>query len=59
MLDEIGEEGLDRVPRQVPAGFENLMKTFGQTLLLLALHNMVHYGQITDVRRVAGLKPLL
>ncbi len=59
LLDEIGEAGLDRVPKQVPPGFENEMKTFGQTLLLVALHNMVHYGQIADARRVAGRKPLL
>ena len=59
LLDQIGEEGLDRVPNNVPAGFETMMTTFGQTLLLIAMHNMVHYGQITDVRRVAGLKPLL
>jgi hypothetical protein len=59
LLDEIGEAGLDRVPKDVPAGFEDAMTTFGQTFLLIALHNMVHYGQITDARRVAGLKPLL
>jgi hypothetical protein len=59
LLDEIGEEGLDRVPKQVPAGFENVMTTFGHTLLLVALHNMVHYGQIADARRVAGRKPLM
>jgi hypothetical protein len=59
LLDEIGEAGLDRIPKQVPPGFEEAMKTFGQTLLLIALHNMVHYGQIADARRVAGRKPLL
>lgn len=59
LLDDIGEAGLDRVPRQVPPGFESVMTTFGQTLLVITLHNMVHYGQITDARRVAGRKPLL
>jgi hypothetical protein len=59
LLDEIGEAGLDRVPRHVPAGFEDMMTTFGQTFLLIALHNMVHYGQIADARRVAGRKPLI
>ena len=59
LLDEIGEAGLDRVPKNVPPGFEDAMKTFGHTLLLVALHNMVHYGQIADARRVAGLKPLM
>lgn len=57
LLEEVGEAGLARVPKQVPPGFEELMQTFGQTWLLIALHNMVHYGQITDARRVAGLAP--
>jgi hypothetical protein len=59
LLDEIGEAGLDRVPANVPPGFETMMTTFGQTFLLITLHNMVHYGQIADARRAAGLKPLL
>jgi hypothetical protein len=59
LLDEIGDAGLDRAPKHVPPGFEEAMTTAGQTLLLIALHNMVHYGQIADARRVAGLKPLM
>ena len=59
LLDQIGEAGLDRVPANVPPGFEDMMTTFGQTFLLITLHNMVHYGQIADARRVAGLNPLL
>ena len=58
-LDEIGEAGLDRVPKSPPPGFEGMMKTFGHTFLLITLHNMVHYGEIADARRVAGYKPLL
>ncbi|MBC7783343.1 MAG: DinB family protein [Burkholderiales bacterium] len=59
LLEEIGDAGLDRVPKDVPPGFEDAMKTFGQTLMLIALHNMVHYGQIADARRAAGYKPLM
>ena len=59
LLDSIGEAGLDRPPKWVPPGFEDSMKTAGQTLLLICLHNMVHYGQIADARRVAGRKPLM
>ena len=58
LLDEIGDAGLDRAPRHVPPGFEDAMATVGKTLLLISLHNMVHYGQIADARRVAGLQPL-
>ena len=59
ILDQLGDAGLDRKPKKVPPGFEEMMTTFGQTLLLISLHNMVHYGQIADVRRVAGVKPLM
>ena len=59
LLDEIGEDGLDRKPKSPPPGFEELMKTFGHTFLLITLHNMVHYGEIADARRVAGYKPLM
>ena len=59
ILDRLGDAGLDRKPKNVPPGFEQTMTTFGQTLLLISLHNMVHYGQIADVRRVAGVKPLM
>ena len=59
VLDELGEGSLDRTPKQIPPGFEDAMKTFGHTFLLITLHNMVHYGQIADARRVAGHKPLM
>ena len=58
-LEETGEAGLDHVPPNVPPGFEDAMKTVGRAFLLIALHNMVHYGQIADARRVAGREPLL
>jgi hypothetical protein len=58
LLDEVGDAGLDRVPKNVPPGFESVMETFGRTFLVIALHQMVHYGQIADARRVAGRKPL-
>jgi hypothetical protein len=59
LLDQLGDAALERVPKNVPPGFEDMMLTFGHTFLLTALHNMVHYGQICDARRVAGVKPLL
>lgn len=59
MLDALGDAGLDRSPRWIPPGFEEMMKTNGHALLMITLHNMVHYGQITVVRRSAGLKPLM
>ena len=59
LLDELSDADLDRAPKAIPPGFENLMKTFGETLLLITLHNMVHYGEIAVARRAAGRKPLM
>lgn len=58
-LDEVGEGGLDAPPKEVPPGFEEAMSSVGQTMLLITLHQMVHYGQIADARRVAGRAPLM
>jgi uncharacterized damage-inducible protein DinB len=57
LLEHVGEAGLDRAPKHVPPGFETMMTSAGNTLLLIALHNMFHSGQIADARRAAGLKP--
>jgi hypothetical protein len=59
LLDRIGDAGLDAKPKNVPPGFEQAMTTVGQTFLLIALHNMVHYGEVCDIRRVAGIKPMM
>lgn len=56
-LDEIGEVGLDRAPAAVPPGFEDEMRTTGQTLLVIALHQMSHLGQLADARRASGREP--
>ena len=52
-------KGLDATPEFIPPGFEDAMKTTGRALLLIALHQMVHYGQLADARRAAGLPPLM
>ncbi|HEY2159546.1 MAG TPA: DinB family protein [Isosphaeraceae bacterium] len=56
-LDAIGEAGLDRVSALIPPGFEEEMKTVGTTLLVIALHQMSHLGQLADARRAAGKAP--
>lgn len=59
LLDELGDAGLERPTKAPPAGFEEVMRTIAHTLLVISLHQMVHYGQIADARRVAGRKPPL
>ncbi len=52
-----GEEGLDSSPAAIPPGFENEMFTMGHTLLVIALHEMFHVGQLADARRASGREP--
>jgi hypothetical protein len=59
LLDRLSDADLDRAPAHVPPGFEALMTSVGNTLLLVTLHNMVHYGEIAVARRAAGRKPLM
>ncbi|HEV3162590.1 MAG TPA: DinB family protein [Isosphaeraceae bacterium] len=56
-LDETGEAGLEQAPAAVPPGFAEKSLTRGQTLLVIALHQMSHLGQIADARRAAGREP--
>jgi hypothetical protein len=58
-LADVGEAGLDAVPKNVPDIFKDVMTSVGKTYLLIALHQNVHYGEVCDARRVAGIKPLL
>ena len=59
LLDEVGEAGLDKKPVAVPPVFESVMTSNGQTMLLVALHTMMHVGEIVDCRRAAGRKPFM
>lgn len=56
-LDAIGEAGLDRPSEFVPPDSEEEMKTVGTTLLVIALHQMSHLGQLAVARRAAGKEP--
>ncbi len=58
-LMELGDAGLDAPPKNVPPPFKDIMTSVGKTYLLLTLHQNVHYGEVADARRVAGLKPLM
>ncbi|QOV90073.1 DinB family protein [Humisphaera borealis] len=59
ILDQVGESGMDRVPAHIPKGFEKAMATFGLTLLTMALHQMLHAGELADIRRAVGIKPMM
>ncbi|MFT3788817.1 MAG: DinB family protein [Tepidisphaeraceae bacterium] len=55
LLDQLGDARLAEKPKNVPPGFEKEMVTIGHTFNLLALHQMMHTGQVADIRRALGL----
>jgi len=58
ILERLGEDGLDQPTVAPPSGLEDVLRTAGQTLLVIALHQMNHRGQVADARRAAGRTPL-
>jgi hypothetical protein len=58
LLNTLGDAGLDRPNKAPSAGTEDFFPTIGSTLLFMALHQMIHAGQVADARRAAGRKPM-
>lgn len=58
VLEEIGEEGLDRPTQSPPRGLEQVLSTVGSTFLVIGMHQMNHRGQLADARRAAGRAPI-
>ena len=54
ILDSLSEEELDRPTKAPPKGREQEFATFGRSFLVLALHQTMHRGNVTDARRAAG-----
>ena len=53
LLDSLSEVDLDKPTKAPPKGREQEFATFGQTFLVLALHQAMHRGNVTDARRAA------
>jgi hypothetical protein len=58
IFEELGEGGLDRPTKAPPPGLKDILRTVGDTFLVVALHQMNHRGQVADARRAAGRKPV-
>lgn len=58
ILEELGDEGLDRKTAAPPKGLEHVLGTVGTAFLTVAMHQMSHRGQVADCRRVAGREPI-
>jgi DinB superfamily len=54
LLDSLSEADLDKPTLAPPKGREREFATYGQSFLVLALHQTMHRGNVTDSRRAAG-----
>src|SRR5882724_2436459 len=54
LLDSLSEEDLDKPTKAPPKGREREFATFGQSFLVLALHQTMHRSHVTDAVRSAG-----
>jgi uncharacterized damage-inducible protein DinB len=54
LLESLSEADLDKPTQAPPKGREREFATYGQSFLVLALHQTMHRGNVTDSRRAAG-----
>jgi uncharacterized damage-inducible protein DinB len=54
LLESLSEADLDKPTKAPPKGREQEFATYGRSFLALALHQMMHRGNVSDARRTAG-----
>jgi hypothetical protein len=54
LLESLSEEDLAKPTKAPPKGREQEFATFGRSFLVLALHQTMHRGHVTDAVRAAG-----
>jgi uncharacterized damage-inducible protein DinB len=54
LLESLTEADLDKPTKAPLRGREHEFATYGKSFLVLALHQMMHRGNVTDARRAAG-----
>ena len=53
LLESLSEEDLDKPTAAPPKGREKEFATFGSSFLVLALHQSMHRGHVTDAQRAS------
>jgi len=54
LLESLSEADLDKPTKTPPKGREKEFATYGQSFLVLALHQAMHRGNVTDAKRAAA-----
>jgi len=58
-LDSMSDADLDKPAANPPPGREEAFGTFGKIFSMVALHPLMHRGQVSDARRAAGREKLM
>ena len=58
LLDDITGEQLEARPAHMPEGTEQLFSTAAKVLHFIGHHETFHGGELADIRRMVGIKPL-
>lgn len=58
-LDVLNAEDLEQPSPNCPPGREPILGTVGLSYRFIALHTMMHFGQVADARYALGRKPLI
>ncbi|MEM8945237.1 MAG: DinB family protein [Planctomycetota bacterium] len=59
VLDSLTEADLDKPSPNSPPGREAFFGTFGKVLSMVALHPLMHRGQVADARRAARREKMM
>lgn len=59
LLETLSDDDLDTPSKAIPPGMESVFGTLGQCFHALAMHWMMHRGQLADARRAAGKDRLI
>ena len=59
LLNGLTDDDLDKPSKGCPDDLKDFFGTVGQCFLVLALHPMMHHGQVADARRAIGRKPMM
>jgi uncharacterized damage-inducible protein DinB len=54
LLESLTDDQLDTATKAPPKGREREFATFGSSFLVLAMHQAMHRGHVTDAQRAAG-----
>lgn len=59
VFDSLTDADLDKPAASPPEGREEVFGTFGKIFSMVALHPLMHRGQVSDARRAAGREKLM